>query len=199
MSGYEIGAIFFICIAALVFVYRTVCLIISRRRVKRLSVLRVKYPIRDINTVFFALAVAAGVFMVITGIINIPRDLAVLEDYWASFSQDPERYGELIEITQRMIFNEKYQIVCGMVVVVMDLLAIFTRGAYITNEGVVLFGGFNPLQTTARIEQGSIKFYTRTSREAEKHRKYQYAFDLPENEDNCELFKDFIKTTGANA
>ena len=200
MSGYEICEVFFVCCAALAAAHRTICLIISRRRAKKLGILRVKYPMCErSDIVLCVLSVAVGVYMVMMNIFYyIPSNLALLEDYRASFSQDPEFYGKLIESIEYGIKTDGFCIVSGSIFVVMSLLLPFTRGAYITKEGVVLFGDLKPRMTTARIKQGSIKFYTRTLREAEKDREYRYAFDLPENEDNKTLFKGFI-TTDANA
>lgn len=198
---FEIGRIILFCFIVLAVVMKIIRLIIARRRVEKMGILCVKYPIRDRTfTVICVIAAVVGVYMMIINIVNyIPYYNTVLKDYRTNFSQDPELYGERIEFAEEMLKANIFEIVVGAIDIVIMFLLVFTRGAYITKEGVVPFGDFKPLMTTARIKQGSIKFYTRSSRESKKRRKYQYAFELPESEDNRELFKDFIKITGAKA
>ena len=187
-----------ICLAAFTIVLNIVYLILARRRAGRLGILRVKYPIWDSRTALSAFVAALGILWMFASIAHFPNALADLADYQASFEQDPDLYSRLIEKTEDLIDKDKFQIVTGAAIAVIELFSIFTRGAYITKDGVVFFYYPKLQMTSARIEDGAIKFYTRTLREAEKDREYRYAFELPENEDNETLFKGFI-TTDANA
>ena len=197
---YEIWGAVIICLTAVTVIWHIVYLILARRRAGRLGILRVKYPRWDNSTLLSALVVFMGVFLVIVNIVEfLPRDIAKLADLRAMFAQDPERYSHYIGIAETAIERDKFQLVFGSAIIVLQLLSIFSRGAYITKEGVVFFGYPKLQMTSARIEDGSIKFYTRSFREAKKDREYRYAFELPESEDSRELFKDFIKITGAKA
>lgn len=195
---YEIWRIVIICLTAFTFILQTVYLILSRRRAQKFGILRVKYPIWDNSTWLSALVVFIGVFVVIVNIADLPHDIAELADHRAMFAQDPELYSRLIETAETAVERDKFQLVWGAAVTVLKSLSIFSRGAYITKDGVVFFAYPKLQMTSARVEDGAIKFYTRTLREAEKDREYRYAFELPENEDNRGLFKGFI-TTDANA
>ena len=184
-----------VCFTAFMLVLNIVYPVVSRRRAQKLGILSIKYPICDSRTALSAFVAALGILWMFASIAHFPNALA---DYQASFEQDPELYSHLIEKTEDLIEKDKFHIVIGAAVAVIELLSIFTRGAYITKDGVMFFGSLEPQSTSARIEEGAIKFYTRTSHETENDRPYRHAFDLPENEDNLERFNRFI-TTDANA
>lgn len=198
---YEIWHIVIICLAAFNLILQIVYLILARRRAQKLGILSVKYPIWDKSILLPAILVFLGVFWAIVNAVDLPRDIAKLADYQASFEQDPElySYSDYIEPAKNRIEQDKFELIFGAAVAVVELLSIFTSGAYITKEGVIFFGNRRLQATEARVEDGAIKFYTRTIREAEKDREYRHSFDMPESENNRELFKNFIKTTGAKA
>ena len=183
-----------ICLAAFTLVLNIVYLILARRRAGQLGILRVKYPIWDHRAALSAFILFCCVFVVVMSIVDLPRYIAKLADYQVSFEQDPGLYSHYIEPMKNTIEHYKFDLVCGAAIAVLELLTIFTSGAYITKEGVMFFGRLKPMATAARIEDGAIKFYTRTLREAKKDREYRYAFELPENEDNKMLVNSFIPT-----
>ena len=196
--NYEFWLTVIICLATFTLVLNIVYLILARRRAGQLGILRVKYPIWASRAALSAFVAVLGILWMFASIAHFPNALADLADYQASFEQDPELYSRLIGKTEDLIEKDKFHIVTGAAIAVIELFSIFTRGAYITKDGVVFFYYPKVQMTSARIEEGAIKFYTRTLREAKKDREYRYAFELPEKEDNKMLFNSFI-TTDTNA
>lgn len=185
--NYGLWSIVIICATALGIGAQIVCLIITRRRAEQLGVLRVKYPIWNGGTAFSAFVAILGIFMIIICIVEIPRNLADIADYQTRLSQDTEFYDQLITKAENALAKDRYSLVWSIAVVMIELLSIFMRGAYITKDGVMFFGGLKPQKTSARIEFGAINFYTGEKRQ-------RYAFELPENEDNKEQFGSLITT-----
>ncbi|MDE6726867.1 MAG: hypothetical protein K2J80_02875 [Oscillospiraceae bacterium] len=183
--NYGLWGIVIICATAAAVVLEIVYLVISRRRAQRLGILRVKYPVWNGNTALSAFVCGMFVILIILCAVEISHDLADLADYRARLPQDAEFYGGRIEQTENALARNRNQLVLGIAMVILQLLTIFKGGAYITKDGVLFFDSFKPLKTTARIKNGAINFYT-----GEKRRKY--AFELPENDENKELFKNFI-------
>lgn len=183
--NYELWSIVMICGAAAAVAAQTVYLVISRRRAQRLGILRVKYPIWGGGTALSAFVALLGVIMIILCAVEIPRELANLADYRAELTQGTKIYDYYVGKAESSLARNRFQLVWGIAVVVLELLSIFTRGAYITKDGVMFLGGMKVVKTTARIEHGAINFYTGKKRQ-------RYAFDLPETDDNKELFKCFI-------
>lgn len=183
--NYGLWSIVIICVTAAAVVWETVFLIISRRRAQRLGILRVKYPVWNGSTALSAFVCGLFVILIILCAVEISRNLADLADYRARLPQDTEFYEYLIEKTENTLARSRFQLVYSVVFIVMELLSIFKCGAYITKDGIVFFGSFKPRKTAARIEYGAINFYTGEKRQ-------RYAFELPETEDNKELFKSFI-------
>lgn len=183
--NYGLWSIVIICTAAAAVVWEIVFLTISRRRAQRIGVLRVKYPIWNSGTVLSMFVLMTAVLVIVISAVMLPRELADLADYQAQLPQAPELYGRYIEKTENTIAKDRFMLTYGIVVVGLALLSIFKCGAYITKDGIVFFGSFKPRKTAARIEYGSINFYTGEKRQ-------RYAFELPETDDNKELFKSFI-------
>lgn len=183
--NYGLWSIVMICGAALAVAAQTVYLVISRRRAERLGILRVKYPIFSGDTAISAFVALLGIIMIILCAAAIPRELANLADLRAELTQGTEVYDYYVGKTENSLARDRFQLVVSIAIVVLEVLSIFTRGAYITRDGVMFLSGMKVVKTTARIEFGAINFYTGEKRQ-------RYAFDMPENDDNKELFKSFI-------
>lgn len=183
--NYGVWSVVIICAAAAAVVLETVYMIITRLRAKRLGILRVKYPIWNGDTALSAFVAMLGIIMLIISIIVIPHELADLADYQARLSQNPELYTWYIEKTETSLARDRFQLVYSIVITAIELGTIFKSGAYITKDGVLFFGGLKPQKTAARTELGAINFYVGKKRQ-------RYAFELPETDENRELFKSFI-------
>lgn len=183
--NYEFWSIVITCMTAAAVIWEIVFAVLSRRRAARSGVLRMKYPIWNAGTMLSMFVLTVAVLAIIISAVEIPRGLANLADYQAQLSQAPELYGRYIEKTENTIAKDRFMLSYGINTTVLSLISIFGRGAYITKDGVVFFNSAKPRKTAARIEYGSISFYT-----GEKHQRY--AFELPETDDNKELFKGFI-------
>lgn len=174
-----------ISLGAAAVVCETVYLVITRRRAKRLGVLRVKYPVWNGGTALSAFAAVLGIFMIIISVTEINRSLADLADYRARLPQEPELYKWYIEPTETSLARDRFQLVYSIFITVLELVMIFKSGAYITKDGVMFFGSLKPQKTAARIELGAINFYIGKKRQ-------RYAFELPETDENRELFSEFL-------
>lgn len=184
--NYELWSIIIVCVAAAGIVTQIVYLVITRRRAKKLGILRVKYPVWNGGTALAAFVSVMGIFLIILCATEIPRNLADLADYQAWLSDDPEYYTRCIEKTETALARNRFQLVFCISYTALQLLTIFTSGAYITRDGVLFFGGMKPKQTAARIEFGAINFYVGKKRQ-------RYAFDLTNNEENRALFSGFLQ------
>lgn len=183
--NYGLWSIVIICATTLGVTAQIVYLIISRRRAERLGILRVKYPVWNGGTALSAFVAVLGIIVIIISAVCIPRDLADLADYQTRLLQDEELYDHLITKTENALARDRFQLVVSIAFVVMEFLSIFTRGAYITKDGIIFFASTKLLKTSAKIENGKICVYINgdESRALTK---------LPANEKNTRLFSEFI-------
>ncbi len=189
--SYKTFAIVIVCVTAFFVIEQTVVLLISKKRAKERGILRIKYPIVNGHT-----AVAAGiVFLFATLIIlcvhSLKDDLSLLAEFQTHLAQasadapeEAELLSKLVEYVSSNIERERYQIVFSVCLIIVELISIFTHGAYVTKEGVVHFGAFKPQKTAVRAECGAYSFFV--------GKKERYAFCLPLSEENEKLFSDFI-------
>lgn len=183
--NYGIGSIVITCLTAAAVMCEIVRAVLSRRRAKRSGVLRVKYPIWDKSTAFSAFVLTVAVLFIIISAVEIPRGLAKLADYKAQLPQDTDLYRMYVEDAERSVARDRFALSYGINIVILELMSIFGRGAYITKDGVMFFNSLKPQKTAARTELGEINFYIGKKRQS-------FAFSLPETEESTELFKDFF-------
>lgn len=190
--NYELWSIIIVCVSAAGIVAQTVYHVITRRRAQKLGIMRVKYPVWNGVTALSAFVAVMGIFLIIILCADaIPRDLADLANYRAWLPDDPEYYTRCIEKTETSLARNRFQLVFCISYTAIELLTIFTSGAYITRDGVLFFGGMKPKKTAARIEFGAINFYVGKKRQT-------YAFDLSDNEENRALFSGFLSSQPQN-
>lgn len=190
--SYRLWSIVIVILAAAVLIMIAIYCIITHRRAQKIGVLKVKYPVWGGNTALSAFVVMLGVIMIVMSALTIPKTIAEIADYNAHIADSPELYSWYIEKTENSLARDKSYLACWIVLVVMELVAIFKSGAYITKDGVMEFDGMKPQKTAARIENGAINFYV-------GKKKQRYIFELPETDENKELFKDFITSQTTEA
>lgn len=179
------------CVTVFFVIEQTVVLLISKKRAKERGVLRVKYPIFNGHTAIEAGIIFLFAALIILNAYVLKDDIAELAEYRSMLAEtDPDApehiklFTEFIEYIRSNIERERYQIIFSVCLIIVELISIFTRGAYVTKEGVVDFGAFKPQQTAVRAECGAYSFYV--------GKKRRYAFCLPLSEENEKLFSDFI-------
>ena len=188
--NYKVWSIAIIIVAAAALILVTIYVIVTHRRAERIGVLRVKYPVWGGGTALSALVAMLGIILIIMCAVTIPKTVAELADYRERIADGPELYSWYIEKAENRLEQYKFQLTYSIVIVVMELGTIFKSGAYITKEGVMFFGGLKPQKTAARIENGAINFYV-------GKKKQRYILELPETDENKELFKSLIVTEGS--
>lgn len=189
--SYKTFAIVIVCVTAFFIVEQTVVHLISRKRVRERGVLRIKYPIFDGHTALAAVIIFLFATLIILNAYVLKDDIAELAVYQSMLAEtDPDAsehiklFTEFIEYVRSNIEKEQYQMVYSVCLIIVELISIFTRGAYVTKEGVVNFGAFKPQKTVVRAEYGAYSFLV--------GKKERYAFCLPLSEENEKLFSDFI-------
>lgn len=177
------------CVTVFFVIEQTVVLLISKKRAKERGILRVKYPIVNGHTAIAAVIIFLFATLIILTVHSLKDDLPLLAEFQTHLAQtdDPEEarlLSRLVEYVSSNIERERYQIVFSVCLIIVELISIFTRGAYVTKEGVVDFGAFKPQKTAVRVECGAYSFFV--------GKKERYAFCLPLSEENEKLFSDFI-------
>lgn len=187
--SYQTLSIVIVCVTVFFAVEQTVVLLISRKRVRGRGVLRIKYPIVNGHTAIAAVIIFLFATLIILTVHSLKDDLPLLAEFQTHLAQtdDPEEarlLSRLVEYVSSNIERERYQIILSACVIVVELISISTRGAYVTKDGVVDFGTFKPQKTAVRAECGAYSFYV--------GKKRRYAFCLPLGGENERLFADFI-------
>lgn len=183
--------------------YFAVFSVISLVMAKRAGIIRVKFPAKTNVFVCHLICFALGILLSViragdcAEYKNAMDDLQRLgfvdfhKEYYGlivtSNSPEDEQYA-----TEKLLaeYREKYDReripaeLQTLVAITFAAAALF-NGAYITKQGVFMFGDIKPKKTSAKIEDGMLCFQSRG--------KHEYTMlMLPASEENLRLYSEFI-------
>lgn len=189
--NYRVYSIVIISLTVIFLIEQIIMLSVSRKRARERGILRTKYPIFNVHTGIEAFIVFLGIFMIIMGATIIPRDNEKIALYqtWIdgtdpNVPENAELYTKWLEHAKTALARDLYYMVWSVSIIIISLWGIFTRGAYVTKDGVMFFGALKSEKTSVRAECGEFNFYI--------GKKQRYAFCLPLGEENEKLFAEFI-------
>lgn len=195
--------IILICPATAAIIYFAVISVISRVRAKRAGIIRVKIPANKTHFVCMAICAALNIMIVIARVGECAEYKKPVDDLqrlgvqkfhkeyynWEVMPNSPE---DEQFATEKLLsqFREKYDRK-RHITELQALTAIFftasamLNGAYITKQGVYMFGDIKPKNTAAKIEDGMLCFQSQG--------KHEYTMlKLPASEENLRLYSEFI-------
>lgn len=195
--------IILLCLITAAIIYFAVISVISRIRAKKAGIIRVKFPANTAGFVCMAVCAVLNIILVIgrvdecTEYKNEMDDIqrlglvAYYKEYlnWDLMFSSPG--DEQIE-TEKLLseYREKYDHKRHMtevraITAIGFTLSALLNGAYITKQGVYMFGDIKPKKTAAKIEEGMLCFRSQG--------KHEYTIlKLPANEENLRLYSEFI-------
>lgn len=195
--------IIFACLTGAALIYIIFFFVISRVKAKKLGIIRVKFPVNKKTFVCNLICAALNIILVVMRVGSCAEYAAAVNDLQTLGYREFQReyYGldytfESAEAersaTEKLLseYREKYDHE-RLIMELQTLTALgfagaaLLNGAYITKQGVIMFGDTKPRKTAVGIKDGMLCFRSEG--------KLEYTMlRLPASEENLRLYSDFM-------
>lgn len=197
-----------LCLGTAAIIYFAVFSVISLVKAKKAGIIRVKFPANTAGFVCMAVCAALNVMLVIGRVDECAEDkkrvdnlhriglVAYYKEYlnWdLTFNSSEDEQIETDKLLSE--FREKYDHKRHMMEIQLLTAVCFTlsalfNGAYLTKQGVFMFGDIKPKNTAAKVEDGMLCFQSKG--------KHEYTMlRLPASEENLRLYSEFVANDNA--
>ncbi|MDE7362274.1 MAG: hypothetical protein K2N38_10120 [Oscillospiraceae bacterium] len=195
--------IILICLAAAAIIYFAVISVILRVRAKKAGIIRVKRPVKTESFVIMVVCAALSIMVVIARAVDCAEYKKTMGDVQRlGFQRFHKEYynwdvtpippvdeqsstEELFAEYRKKYDRERHAMEIQACSAIFFTASALLNGAYITKQGVYMFGDIKPKETAAKIEDGMLCFQSQG--------KHEYTMlKLPASEENLRLYSEFI-------
>lgn len=195
--------IILLCLTTAAIIYTAVFSVISHVRAKKAGIIRVKIPANKTGFVCHLICFALGVVLSVIRAGDCAEYKKTMDDLqtlgiqkfykernnWDVTPVPPETEqsatANLLSEYRAKYDRERNRIELQMLAAITFASAALFNGAYITKQGVFMFGDIKPRNTAAMVEDGMLCFQSKGKHEFTMLR-------LPANEENLRLYSEFI-------